>query len=53
MRVEELSAFYCDIFFNGVLTEPVDRARAGGELEQGRSVLRELRGVRSEAKAEV
>ena len=53
MRVEELSAFYCDIFFNGVLTEPVDPARAGGELEQGRSVLRELRGVRSETEAKV
>ncbi|NEC92444.1 TetR/AcrR family transcriptional regulator [Streptomyces sp. SID12501] len=51
MRVEELSAFYCDIFFNGILADPVDRARAEEELEQGRSVLQELRGVKSEVSA--
>ncbi|WP_327698291.1 TetR/AcrR family transcriptional regulator [Streptomyces sp. NBC_00459] len=51
MRVEELSAFYCDIFFNGILAEPLDQERAGSELEQGRSVLRELRGVKPEAGA--
>ncbi|WP_329269627.1 TetR/AcrR family transcriptional regulator [Streptomyces sp. NBC_01451] len=51
MRVEELSAFYCDIFFNGILAEPVDRAREEDELERGRSVLQELRGEKSEVDA--
>ncbi|MGW3649853.1 TetR/AcrR family transcriptional regulator [Streptomyces sp. NPDC000878] len=49
MQVEELSAFYCDIFFNGILTEPADRAGAEGELAEGRAVLQGLRGIKPEA----
>jgi AcrR family transcriptional regulator len=43
LKVEELSRFYCEIFFNGVLSEPVDQAAAEPELEHGRSVLDALR----------
>jgi AcrR family transcriptional regulator len=42
LEVEELSRFYCEIFFNGILTETVGQAEP--ELEHGRTVLRELRG---------
>lgn len=43
LEVEELSRFYCEIFFNGVLTETVDQAAAEAELEHGRTVLHDLR----------
>lgn len=39
LKVEELARFYCEIFLNGILTEPLDLAAAEAELEYGRSVL--------------
>lgn len=45
LRVEELSGFYCEIFFNGILAEPVDQAAAKSELVQGRSMLQAMRDV--------
>lgn len=50
-RVEELSRFYCEIFFNGVVAKPVDQAAADSELEHGRSVLEAVRATRREAEA--
>lgn len=50
-QVEELSRFYCEIFFNGVLTEPVDQSSAEPGLEHGRSVLDALRARASEIEA--
>jgi len=48
LRVEELSRFYCEIFFNGVLAEHVDQAAAEADLEHGRSVLAGLRAAASD-----
>lgn len=52
LRVESLSQFYCEIFLNGVLAEPVDQGAAEAEMEHGRSVLKELRAVGHGAPAE-
>jgi AcrR family transcriptional regulator len=43
LGVEELSSFYCQIFFNGILAEAIDQSAAEEDLEHGRSVLRALR----------
>lgn len=51
LEVEELSRFYCEIFFNGIVDEPVDQAAAESELESGRSVLRALRSAASDSQA--
>jgi AcrR family transcriptional regulator len=51
LGVEELSRFYCDIFFNGVLAEHVDQAAAEPELEHGRSVLAAVREAAGETEA--
>jgi AcrR family transcriptional regulator len=48
LRVEELARFYCEIFFNGVLTDRVDQAASESDLKQGRSVLHALRRAASE-----
>ena len=48
LRVEELSAFFCQIFLNGVLTAPVDPKAADAELAHGRTVLQALRAPESE-----
>lgn len=45
VQAEELAEFYCEIFFNGVVAEPVDQAAAEPALEYGRSVLDALRHV--------
>lgn len=42
LGVEPLSAFYCEIFLNGILSEPGD-APSEPSLERGREVLRSLR----------
>ncbi|MFQ6396231.1 TetR family transcriptional regulator [Nocardia sp. KC 131] len=39
LTVQELARFYCGIFLNGILTDPLDQAVADAELEHGRSVL--------------
>jgi hypothetical protein len=52
LRVEELSRFYCEIFFNGVLVEPVDQAATEPDLERGRSVLHALRAAESDLQVE-
>lgn len=51
LGVEELSRFYCEIFCNGILTEPVDQTVAETELEHGRSVLHALRSAASDPEA--
>jgi AcrR family transcriptional regulator len=43
LGVVELSRFYCEIFLNGIVTEPVNQAAAEPELERGRAALRKLR----------
>jgi AcrR family transcriptional regulator len=43
MSVEELSRFYCEIFFNGVLVDNGDLDAVDAEMERGRAVLNELR----------
>jgi len=43
--VEDLAGFYCEIFLNGVLAEAVSRSTVDSELEQGRLLLRSLRGA--------
>jgi AcrR family transcriptional regulator len=43
LGVSELSRFYCEIFLNGIVAEPVDQAAAEAELERGRAALRERR----------
>ena len=43
LGVESLSRFYCQIFFNGILNEPIDQVTEQKELEQGRAMLRKLR----------
>lgn len=49
MGEEELSRFYCRIFFNGILSEPIDQAANIKELNSARAVLREMRESRSGA----
>lgn len=49
MGEEELSRFYCQIFFNGILSEPIDQAANIKELNSARAVLREMREGRSGA----
>lgn len=41
--VEDLSGFYCDVFFSGILSTAVDRAAVEPDLERGRVLLRKLR----------
>lgn len=48
LGVEPLSAFYCEIFLNGVLNEPEDLP-GESDLEQGRALLRSLRGPEAAA----
>ena len=43
MTVEELSRFYCEIFFNGILTDPADLNATETEMTHGRTVLHDLR----------
>lgn len=43
LGVVELSRFYCEIFLNGIVAEPVDQGTAEPELERGRAALRGLR----------
>lgn len=44
LGVEALSAFYCEIFLNGLLHQP-GLAPAEAELEHGRALLRAIRGT--------
>ncbi|GLY38945.1 TetR family transcriptional regulator [Amycolatopsis sp. NBRC 101858] len=45
LAVESLSAFYCEIFLNGILGEPGDAsADTGAALDRGRALLRTVRG---------
>lgn len=43
LKTDELSQFFCAIFLNGILKEPVDDAGLESELESGRAALRTLR----------
>lgn len=43
LGVEALSAFYCEIFLNGILNNPVAHVADPTALEEGRAALRELR----------
>jgi TetR/AcrR family transcriptional regulator, cholesterol catabolism regulator len=52
LRVEELARVYCEIFFNGVLAEPIEQTAGQPQLEHGRSVLQALRGAGSDRQVE-
>ncbi len=39
LTVAELAGFYCELFLNGILAEPVDQAAFEAELAHGRSIL--------------
>lgn len=47
---QELSRFYCQIFFNGILNEPIDQSADKKEIDRARAVLRELREGDAEAR---
>lgn len=39
LQVEDLSQFFCEIYLNGLLADPVDQATLEDELAHGRSVI--------------
>jgi AcrR family transcriptional regulator len=43
LQVETLAGFYCDIFFNGILTEPRGAGLVDQDLAQGRAALDAMR----------
>lgn len=43
LEVEQLAGFYCEIFFNGIMSSPHDQADSKAELDAGRAALVALR----------
>lgn len=43
LQVEKLAGFYCEIFFNGIMTSTHDQSDSQDELDAGRALLATLR----------